>query len=93
MPVLVPLLRDRISLIWLLLIAATITSSMLGNDHVAGNVTLASTIVIFVAFVKVRLVGLYFMELRGAPASLRYIFEAYCLVVCTTVIAMYVANA
>ena len=43
-----------------------------------------------VAFIKVRLVGLHFMELRSAPLALRTLFEAYVVVVFTVVIVMYV---
>lgn len=82
------LLRSRVSLVWLVLIAATLLSWKVGTDH-GVHAHLATTIVLLVAFVKVRLVGLYFMELRGAPLALRLIFEGYCLVVCTVLIIMY----
>jgi caa(3)-type oxidase subunit IV len=84
------LLRSRISLVWLVLIAATLASWKVGTDH-GVHAQLATTIVLLVAFIKVRLVGLYFMELREAPLPLRVIFEGYCLVVCTVLIIMYLA--
>ena len=85
------LLRSRITLIWLLLIAATITSLLLGTDNLVAAVKTASVLVIVVAFIKVRFVGLYFMELREAPIQLRLIFEGYCLVVCTALVVMFLA--
>jgi hypothetical protein len=42
-----------------------------------------------VAFVKARLIGLYFMDLRHAPTALRVLFEAWCVAVCGTVIGLY----
>jgi caa(3)-type oxidase subunit IV len=84
------LLKSRVSAIWLILIAATLISWKIGTDH-GVHAHLATTIVLLVAFVKVRLVGLYFMELRNAPVALRLAFEGYCLVVCATLIAMYLA--
>jgi Prokaryotic Cytochrome C oxidase subunit IV len=51
--------------------------------------TLASVVILLIAFIKVRLVGLYFMELRGAPTLLRGLFEAYCAIECTVVIGVF----
>ena len=52
----------------------------------------ASTLILAVAFTKVRLVGLYFMELREAPTVLRLIFEAYCVVVFAAMLGLYLAT-
>jgi heme/copper-type cytochrome/quinol oxidase subunit 4 len=84
------LLKSRISLVWLLLIAATLVSWRVGTDHEL-HAHLATTIVVLVAFIKVRFIGLYFMELREAPTPLRLIFEGYCALVCAVVIVMYLA--
>jgi caa(3)-type oxidase subunit IV len=84
------LLKSRISIVWLVLIAATLVSWKVGTDH-GVHAHLATVIVLLVAFIKVRLVGLYFMELRESPLPLRLIFEGYCVVVCTTLIIMYLA--
>jgi heme/copper-type cytochrome/quinol oxidase subunit 4 len=88
---LVTLLKSRITLVWLALIAATLVSWRVGTDH-GLHAHLATTIVVCVAFIKVRFVGLYFMELREAPVPLRAIFEGYCVVVCALVITMYLAG-
>ena len=86
-----PLLRSRITAIWGLLIALTLLSWWLGTDHGVSSEQTASVLVLLVAFFKVRLVGLYFMELRTAPLPLRALFEGWCSVVATTVIVMYLA--
>jgi caa(3)-type oxidase subunit IV len=73
----------------MVLILATITSWVLGTEHGIDNHTIASTAILLIAFIKVRLVGLYFMELRAAPTVLRGLFEAYCVIVCTLVTGVF----
>ena len=65
------LLRDRISAVWILLMGATVLSWRLGLGHGIDSRVAASAVVIVVAFVKVYLVGRYFMEIRNAPVALR----------------------
>lgn len=55
------------------------TADVFGNH-------LATVLVLLVAFVKVRVVGLYFMELRDAPLPPKLIFEGYCGVVCMVLV-------
>jgi hypothetical protein len=45
--------------------------------------------ILLIAFVKIRFVGLYFMELRGAPTLLGSMFESYCVIVCAALTVMY----
>jgi hypothetical protein len=84
-------LRDAVSVVWALLVAATCISWAVGADHGNGHAArqLATAIVLLVAFIKVRMVGMYFMELRYAPAVLRTLFDAWCLLVGGGVLAMY----
>jgi hypothetical protein len=69
--------RGRAGVSWLVLIAATLLSYALGADHGVGSVVVV--VVLGIATVKVRLIGLDFMELRSAPIPLRAVFEGYCL--------------
>jgi hypothetical protein len=62
---------------WLVLIAATLLSYALGAEHGVGS--LMVVVILGIAAVKIRLVGLDFMELRSAPTPLRAVFEGYCL--------------
>lgn len=84
------LFRTPATIVWLFLIVATGFSWTLGTDHdfSSGHAT-ASVVILLVAFAKVRFIGLYFMELREAPLLLRGLFEAYCLIVCTLVIVVF----
>jgi hypothetical protein len=84
-------LRNRISLIWLVLVVATLISWWIGAGD-AANPHLGTAVVLIVAFFKARLVGLYFMELRDAPLPLRLLLEGYCLTVCMTLLVMYFAS-
>lgn len=72
-----PLIRNRAGLSWLILIAATLASWAVGADHGTGSLVVVA--VLGIAAIKVRLVGLDFMELRHAPIPLRVAFEIYCV--------------
>ena len=84
------MLRHRTTVTWLLLVFATSGSWILGSESRGQSGAGTGTALILVAFIKVRLVGLHFMELRSAPLALRTLFEAYVVVVFTVVIVMYV---
>jgi apolipoprotein N-acyltransferase len=87
------LLRHRTTVIWLLLVVATCVSWWLGTSHGFGvhDHAAAGVVILTVAFVKVRFVGLDFMELRDAPLPLRAVFETYVLVVYGVVAGLYLA--
>ena len=51
-------IRSQAGLAWLILIALTALSSVLGTDHGLGNGAAVALVIIFVAVFKVRLVGL-----------------------------------
>ena len=86
------LLRTPASIVWLVLVAATAFSWSLGTEHGLGSDAqeLASIAILAVAFIKVRFIGLYFMELRESPVVLRGLFEGYCVVVGTLVMSLFV---
>jgi hypothetical protein len=92
MTTLAPLLRTRTTAVWLALTLATLLSWSLGGHHTLGmsnSHALASISILLIAFVKIRFVGLYFMDLRGAPTPLRIMFETYCAVVFVALAAMF----
>ncbi len=76
---------------WFFLLAATLISSALGTNHGVSNPRVASTVIILLAFVKARLIGMHFMELNNAPLALRLAFEGYCVSVFVGVIGLYLA--
>ena len=75
--------------VWVAVVAATLISFWLGTDHGIASATARNVVLLTVAFLKVRYIGLYFMELKAAPWSLRGIFEVYCLGVCVMLVGMY----
>jgi hypothetical protein len=78
--------------IWLVLVGATALSWWLGTDggtNGSGDHTWPTVSLMIVAFFKVRLVGIHFMELGHAPWPLRMIFEAWVAIVCGVVLGLY----
>ena len=68
---------------------ATVVSWWLGTSHGVDDPTIASVAVLVIAVVKVRCVGLWFMDLRNAPTALRAAFEAYCLALLAALVGLY----
>jgi hypothetical protein len=83
----VELVRNRAGLSWLLLVAATLASWLVGADHGTGSVI--AVVVLAIAALKIRLVGLDFMELRRAPVPLRAAFEVYCVALWAVLSGLY----
>lgn len=81
--------RGAFLYVWAGLMAATVLSFWLGTDHGISSVVARNIALFVVAFIKVRFIGLYFMELKGAPWRLRALFELYCVAVCLTLIGFY----
>lgn len=79
------------NLVWAVLVLATVASYLLGAEHLIDNQDVVAGLVIGVAFVKVRLVGIHFMELGRAPLPLRLAFEAYCAITFGVLFLLYLA--
>ena len=83
------IIRTGATTAWAVLVTATLISWWLGDGH--GAEKAAAVGVLAVAFLKVGLVGHYFMELRYAPLPLRLAFTGWMVVVCSALIIMYLA--
>lgn len=81
------LLRARSTVVWAVLVLATLVSWAVGSEHGTGS--LIALVVLGVAIIKVRFVGLDFMELRRAPVFLRAGFEGYCVLLWCVLAGMY----
>ena len=88
------LARTKATSAWLLLVGLTLFSWAMGTRHVLGgdDHSSSSVVICVVAVFKVRLVGMYFMELRDAPVALRGMFEGYCLALLGLLIGMYLVH-
>ena len=76
---------------WALLVGLTAMSWALGTGHGpsgSGHQN-AGALILVIALVKVRLVGLHFMALRRAPTALRVAFELWCFGVCALTVVMF----
>lgn len=82
------LLKRRSSIVWMALLLATVTTTWwLSKDIVAAKIATIATFLI--AAFKVRMVLLYFMELKEAPRMVRWIFDAWVLVATASVLGIY----
>ena len=84
------LLGRKITFVWLVLMLATVLSWQFGHGFGFGDrYDFATVAIVIIAFVKLRLVFLDFMELRHAPVPLRLAFELWTLAVGGTIIVFY----
>jgi Prokaryotic Cytochrome C oxidase subunit IV len=81
-------MTQRVTLVWVLLTGLTFASFVVGIEQGAGVARAAAVVIIGLALYKVRLIGIHFMDLRVAPRRLRLLFEAYVLVVFTTLVTL-----
>ena len=85
-------IRDRTGWVWLFLMVATGVSWSMGTQNPmegAHELRLLSSLLIVIAFLKVRLVIRYFMEVRHANLTLRCLTDAWCIVVAVGILAIY----
>ena len=89
MPSVSSVLRDPVIAVWAVLSCATVASFLLGVEGSPGDHRFVSSVIILIAVFKVRLVGLYFMEVRDAPSRLRVPFECYCVAACLVLLGLF----
>jgi hypothetical protein len=83
------LLRDRLVLVWLLLVGATAVSATVSATEGSAGRTAAAAAVLAIAFAKAWMVMFNYMEVRGAPVALRILSTAWLAVVLAILIAAY----
>lgn len=83
------ILYTRITLVWLLLLGATVASWELGHGIGGLEPHHLGIAILVVAFIKVRFVMLDFMEIRTAPLFARLLVEVWCVAICSILIALY----
>lgn len=86
-----PVIRERATIVWVLLMAATCTSTwLLSQDGISPTIAVVG--IFLIAAVKVRFVMLDFMELRHAPLPVRVAFEAWIVVVTCLILGFWFAT-
>jgi caa(3)-type oxidase subunit IV len=84
-------LRERVTWVWLALVVLTcVTTWGLSKDLFSPTVAVIGTFLI--AAVKVRYVILDFMELRDAPIPVRFLAEAWPVVVAAMILVFWFAT-
>lgn len=82
---------DRQTAVWMFLVAATVATAVLGLEQHGGSAAVG-LVLLAIAFVKIRLVALHFMEIREAPPALRAVVECYCGITFLALAAIYLAS-
>lgn len=85
------LLLNKASLVWLLLILTTAISWAIGTEStllLSVGPKAAQVLILIIAFIKIRLVLMHFMELNNAPRSLKWTSEAWVALMCSILIAV-----
>lgn len=85
------LVFNKASLVWLVLIVATAISWVIGTDsasQISYGPKTAQVLILLIAFIKIRLVLMYFMELNNAPKILKWTGEAWVVLMCSALIAV-----
>lgn len=70
-------MHRNLFLAWSALVVLTFGSFAVGIEQSDRLAAAATVVIISAAMIKVRLIGLYFMDLRIAPRGLRFVFDAY----------------
>ena len=82
------LLRQRISLVWIVLMTVTCVSTW-GMSRDAFLPAAATVTIFLIAALKARLVLGHFMELRHAPRGWRLLFEAWVILITAAITGIY----
>ena len=81
-------LRERVTRIWLVLMALTVVTTWGLSNHVFSPAVAVAGIFL-IAALKVRFVMLDFMELRYAPPPVRAVFQGWIVVVITLILGFW----
>jgi Prokaryotic Cytochrome C oxidase subunit IV len=80
----------RLTVLWVVLLALTLLSAeVLRNAQLEIGGTLLMAAVVLVTLTKARIIGLHYMELKGAPWPLRAAFEAWLVVVSVAILFLH----
>ena len=85
-------LASPVVVVWLVLVAITMLSWVLGAEHILGSAKNLTALLVVIAFVKVWLIGRYFIDLRSAVVPLRLLFDGWVLVVGATLTVTYLVG-
>lgn len=82
--------RLTIFLVWLFLVLATCLSLWVGENRIpAAGAVRATSLLIGLALIKIRLVVHYLMEVRTAPLVLRRVLDGWLTLAGTAILSIY----
>lgn len=82
------LIPVRVLTVWGILVVLSVLGPVLGVE--GSGIIWAEIALLTFAVVKVRFVGLDFMELRHAPVPMRWAIEAYCVILWILIVGLFV---
>ena len=85
-------MKDRLAsplIVWLLLVGATAAAYLTQLDAAQDYPRVAGSVVLLLAFAKVWLIGMRYMELEHAPASLRMVYHGWVIAMGVSLIVMF----
>jgi len=86
------LFHAAVTYLWILLAGLTLLSWILADSFIPGADSDSQwpiIILILIAFFKVRVVVMHFMEVATAPIPLRATFEIWILTLCSAILLLY----
>lgn len=86
------LVNSRVTYVWLFLAALTAASWILGDSYDPSNpgqIKYLTVGLLALAFFKIRLVVIHFMEIGHAPIPLRLVLEGWILLVFSLMVLLY----
>jgi hypothetical protein len=86
------LVQNSATLVWVVLMLATGVSWWLGTQPESSGASAsrqATLVMMVVAFFKVRLVIMHFMEVREAPLPLQLLCEGWVIITCSAMLGLY----
>lgn len=84
------LLRTRTTVVWLVMVVATILSYAMGDGIGVSDATVAGIAIIAISLLKFRFILFDFMELRGAPAAMRRTGDIWIALLAVALIGLFV---
>ncbi|MFT4054122.1 MAG: cytochrome C oxidase subunit IV family protein [Novosphingobium sp.] len=75
--------------VWLLLVGATLLSYLAQLEAMRGNARLVGSAILVIAFAKVWLIGMRFMELDDAVPMLRLCYTAWVVVMAGALVTLF----
>lgn len=85
-------MKDRLAsplAVWLLLVGATAAAYLTQLEAAHGYPRAAGSVILLLAFAKVWLIGMRYMELKYAPLALRLVYQGWVIAMGGTLIILF----